>query len=330
MNNATSSKVRSSILSSLEKIREGVFEENDIKLLLIDIREDIRDESLLRELADFVAHPSRDRGIINSTLNNRHLKLDLMFQQIRKLKPQDWENLKTEADFSRYLLGSVDIRKVERDVFEVLFVEGLRDLDEALFIKHYQLRKKHVERLRQKAFKLDRSGKYYVLADESYYTVMFELMSFVRGTFQARPAFTQKSFEKDLESAVRKVLSRYHFDRALEGFVRKRRKEILLCIMCLLHDAKFEFRDGHIASCYLALDEDVNPEDWPPPPISGSSRLILMSDGMAAHMPVFVSNILARECIPIADAELSNLTRMGRIPWVNARRNENKSLMLVA
>jgi hypothetical protein len=329
MSSAVSSKVKASILSSLERIRDGAFEERDIKLLLIEIREDIRDESLLRELADFVAHPSRDRGIINSTLNNRHLKLDLIFQQVKKLKPEDWKNLKTESDFSRYALSSVDIRKVERDVFELLFVEGLKDLDEALFLKHYKLRKKHVERLRQKAFKLDESRLYYVLTDERYYAVMFELMSFVRGTFQARPAFTQKSFEKDLESAIRKVLGRYQLDRSLEGFVRKRRKEILLCIMCLLHDAKFVFRDGHIASCYLALDNDVDPEDWPPPPISGNSRLILMSDGMAIHMPLFISNIRAGDCVQVGEAGFAKLSRMGRIPWVNARRDSSMRLMLV-
>ncbi len=59
-------KVKNSIIAQLDKIKNDTFQEEDIKELLRDTRPMIREESLLRELADFFSHPEgTDRGIFN-------------------------------------------------------------------------------------------------------------------------------------------------------------------------------------------------------------------------------------------------------------------------
>jgi len=75
-------KTKTSINSHLDKIKNDTFQEVDIKLLLIDIREHIREETLLRELADFIAHPSRTRGIFNKKLKNIEALGELETKQI--------------------------------------------------------------------------------------------------------------------------------------------------------------------------------------------------------------------------------------------------------
>lgn len=54
-----------SIINILNKVEDGNFDQDDIKILLIDIRELTGGaEADLREIANFIAHPKRNRGLV--------------------------------------------------------------------------------------------------------------------------------------------------------------------------------------------------------------------------------------------------------------------------
>ncbi len=56
------------------KIIQGTYDEIDILAFLITLRESVRKGSLIREFGDFIAHRSRDRGILKEYLERlRHL-----------------------------------------------------------------------------------------------------------------------------------------------------------------------------------------------------------------------------------------------------------------
>ena len=79
-------KLRASVTRALEKLKTGTFDEDDIKMLLIDVRDLIRAKNLLYELATFVAHPTeRLQGRFHRALQARHFKLKLQEEQMAKL-----------------------------------------------------------------------------------------------------------------------------------------------------------------------------------------------------------------------------------------------------
>ncbi len=56
-------------------IENGLFDEDDIKLLLIEIREKLKDETFLKEICHFVAHSERNSGICHKKVDVRYAKL---------------------------------------------------------------------------------------------------------------------------------------------------------------------------------------------------------------------------------------------------------------
>lgn len=148
-------KQKTSIKSELDAVKNETFSEGDIKMLLIDIRESIREETLLREFADFVAHPNRDKGIFNKTLNARYIKLKLIDEQHKKLDSEQQKKIKTERQLSDFLLGGISINKVEKKLFEILFYDGLNDISDRLFEDHYRLTKTQVQKLVSDSYQLD-------------------------------------------------------------------------------------------------------------------------------------------------------------------------------
>lgn len=318
-------KTLSSIKAHLEKIKNDTFQENDIKILLIDIRENIRKESLLREFADFIAHPKRDKGIFNKILNVRYLKLKLINDQKEKLTDEVRKHLNTERQLSDFLLDSIDIQKIEKTIFEILFIDGLADLDEKIFREHYPINRKNVKKLISDNYHLDEAKKYFILKSQKELAKIEDVLKFIRGTIQAKPVFNQETFNKEIQTAIKRTIHELNLDRSFLEAVVRHSKPILLCILCLLHDAKFVFHDSHIGSCYISFyPSDKNLSGQP----NKESFIALISADTSSSMPLFVSNIKVGHYIILADAELNRFQHMERMPYFNAIRNNVNQLIL--
>lgn len=319
-------KTKTSINSHLEKIKNDTFQEVDIKLLLIDIRGHIREETLLRELADFIAHPSRTKGIFNKKLNSIYLKFKLIDEQLKKLD-FDKQNIKTERQYSDFILSAISIEKVDKKLFEVLFFDGLDDIDEKLFIKYYSMKKKQIKKLISDNYQLI-DKKYYQLKSKKDFAKIEDILKFIRGTIQAKAVFNQQTFEKEIQKAIGRIINVFELDKSYLPAVKKSSNSILLCIMCLLHDSKFIFHDNHIGTCFLSLypsDKKTISDE-----VSRDSYIALISDDIGVNMPIFISNIKIGKHIFLDAPEISNRRYMERIPWINAIRNKQNQLMLKA
>jgi hypothetical protein len=319
-------KVKNSIETVLKKIKADTFNENDIKLLLIDIRETIRNESLLRELADFVAHPSRDKGIFNRILNVRYLKIKLLDGQKDKLTEEVQKRIKTETELSAFFLGAINTRKIEKKIFEILLNDGFDDISDSLFREHYPITKKQAKKLIIDNYQLDPDKIYYNLKSEKFFLQVDDVLKFLRGTIQARPVFSQQTFEKEILKALERVINTNNLDKTYIEFVKKRSKTILLCVLCLLHDCKFIFYDGHIGSCYLSIYPKNNDNLSEIP--EKDSLIALISDKVGFQMPLFVSNMQIGEFIDTDQNNIEDQQFMRRIPWIKADRSEDNQLVL--
>src|SRR5574341_802438 len=71
MNEFVSARIR----KCLEIIGARRFDEFHVKSLLIDLREYVNANSITREVADFIAHPERDRGMNHKNINRMIIEL---------------------------------------------------------------------------------------------------------------------------------------------------------------------------------------------------------------------------------------------------------------
>lgn len=69
---------------SLNKLE---FSEDDVKLFLIEIREELITQKFLREICDFVAHPKRSRGICHSRVDSRYAKMKFNKEGAKNIEP---------------------------------------------------------------------------------------------------------------------------------------------------------------------------------------------------------------------------------------------------
>lgn len=316
-------KLKSSIQRRLEKIKSNQFNEDDVKLLLIEIRESISNESVLREFADFIAHPTRQKGIFNKSLNTRYLKLKLIEEQKNKLE-SEIGSIQTERQLSDFLLDSIKNEKIEKKVFEILFLDGLDDIGDSLFNANFPKSKNQVRKLISENYELDNDKKFYILKSTQRISEIDNALKFIRGTIEVRPIFSLTTFENELFQVLNKTVNNFELDKAYLVSIKENIELILLCILCLLHDTKFVFHDGHIGSCYLSIypsNEGIQ-NDIP----NTDSFIALISDDINVHMPIFVSNIKIGNLIP--ENEISLLKHMEKIKYINCIRNSANIMIL--
>ena len=108
-------KTKLSIQKNLDSIIKKEFTESNIKELLIDIREFISENAILREMADFMAHPTRDKGLC-------HSDIDLIYTKLKFTVPKNAEKF--------------NVTKIPQKLFDTLLIKGVAKIDDEDLIKN--------------------------------------------------------------------------------------------------------------------------------------------------------------------------------------------------
>ena len=307
-------KLKNSIIDVLEKVRSDSFQESDIKTLLIDIREYIRDQTLLRELADFIAHPKRDRGICYKLLNARYAKLTLIEEQIKRIDKEGGlvkQNIKTEWDYSNAVLSSISVDKIKSDLFKILFIDGIEDIEDKVLKKYYKVgRTEILNFLNTSYFQAD---GYHILKNLKDRNLIDDILKFIRGCVSGNTAFKQEEFNNELETSIKRVVEKFKLDNKYLEFVKEQRSKILVCILCLLHDSRITFYDKKECRIFLTTNDGC---------------LSLATDKTQFTFYLFVSDIKIHYFLEQGN-KIEHFTRE-EIPWINARRDKNNRLLLMS
>ncbi|WP_433836166.1 hypothetical protein [Flavobacterium anhuiense] len=278
-------KIKNTLLTSLDKIKNDQFDEDTIRTLLITAREYLNYNGLIKELAHFIAHPQRNQGIFHRKVNTRYAKLKLAEEQMLKLgESVQLSDLKTEEDLSDFLLGGVNIDKIETRLFEVLYKDGLDDLSEEHLLQYTGFNKKLAEQFLRQSYTKEQGhyllnvlkseklmtfydsfpktdGEGYVEIEETVRKGreairktrenMNRLCSVLRGAIRFESVFSSEMISDDFHTNFSNVLKKFDLDLNYLNIIEDKLPEILLCLMALLHDASFEFYDKNVARVYL-------------------------------------------------------------------------------
>ena len=156
-------KVKQSLIKSFTQIQDKSFDEDTIKMLLITSREYIKQNGIVKELAHFIAHPVRNKGMCHRKINNRYAKMKLVEQQIEAKKDDEdfMQRIKTEDQLSDFMLGGISYDKIDAQLFELLYFDGIEDISESHLKKYTgDTKKQALQKIRQYYTKQD--GHYYL------------------------------------------------------------------------------------------------------------------------------------------------------------------------
>lgn len=332
-----SEKVKQAITKSLKKIEDGTFDEDTIRTLLITSREYINKEGLIKELAHFIAHPKRDKGIFHKKINSSYAKFMLTSDQFEKL---DLKNIKTEEQLNDFMLGGVSVEKTEAKLFEILYFDGLDDFPEAHLKEHTGFTKDEARKY-LKQFYIKHDGYYYIttnrtenlirairqlpsskynpvdekdiaeslskaeIASRSIKATLDRIQKVIRGAIFFNSVFDTQTFKKEIFDTITSIIKHFKIDNRYINNIEEQSDNILLCIMTLIHDCKFVFYDKREANTYLCFYLDYNYNEAKNPDYDLVDDLykngvigLYITGKDRIEFPLFVSDLPIKKYVP--------------------------------
>lgn len=274
------------IIERICEIEKGLFDEDDIKLLLIEIREKLKDETFLKEICHFIAHSDRDKGICHKKVDVRYAKLKFVDENTRKILTPDFiekNRNKPERFFTDAMLNYIDSDKIEKTQFELLILSGIDDLENAHFLKYYKLNKKQIKRIISNAYRL--IDGYYVIKDtlkQAEYLFIDDILKFIRGTVSGKPAFTENEIINDFIHGLKRLCSEIKYEADFNK-IKENKDDLIVCIISLLHDSTFRLFDGTIGTGFISLHPEENGQEICLMSTTGKYILALITTGIKAR-----------------------------------------------
>ena len=313
-------KKQQKIKDRIRQIENGVFDEDDVKLLLIEIREKLKEEAFLKEICHFVAHSTRDTGICHKKVDVRYAKFKYLEENQKKILTKDFieknkhepESFFTDAVLNNYF----NTEKIDKNLFELIIISGIDDLENDLFLKYYKLSKIQVKKFISNCYKKN-NGCYIVNKNlnKNQFLILDDLLKFIRGTITGKPAFTQKEIMIDFTEGLKKLSKELSHQLNLTKLI-EHQNDLILCIISLLHDSHFKLFDGNVGLGSLSINSDENP------------LICLNSRTGKFILPLITTNIIAKDYIDLSIEELRKF-RFSNLPLYSCIRNEKGELKLI-
>jgi hypothetical protein len=240
-----SESMRLKINGTLEQILSGEFRESDVKDLLISLREYSGNQVIFEEIAHFIAHNARDRGVIARELQRVYFHLKYHFEYTLKGK-----KVKFDEPFPTYLLHLMQLQ--------------METIDEDELKRATKLTKREARPRIESTFKEDKATKMAVLRPKARLTKNnAQLFEFLLTSLTTKPLFTQHDIISDLIRVMR--YNGLTFDaNAVWGLSDK----IMLCILALIHHTEFDI-GGHVSiGCFISSEVNTiivgpqTPVEW--------------------------------------------------------------------
>lgn len=313
-------KVKSNISRRISQIESSSFSEDDIKLFLIEIRDYLEDETFLREVCDFVAHPRRNKGICHKRIDSRYGKQKFAKEGVEKIADPSFINAhkdKPDSFFTDQILSYIETNKIDKILFNIIIIEGINEIDNYLFIKFYGKNKEEIERIIRNSYR--KEGKNYILnssVSDDNKRFLDDVLKFIRGTITGKAAFNQSDIKEQLISGLTRISNQANISINISK-VEDNFSDLMVCILCILHDAQFNLFDESKAHSFISIEKGK----------SGELELCLRADANNFSFPIVSTNIPISEYVKETEEALLAM-EFKELPYIRANRNEAGNLEL--
>jgi|GEM_PF-3710508 len=249
-------KLMISIGAHIRAILEEQFDEDTVKLLLMDIRDFSNGLDNLREICHFVAHPERNQGSIHTKILSRFLRLKYMHEIMeRAMAERDIHVPGPKEDFGDYVFRTVPIEhyhEFEKKYFELILLGGINDFDDSFFVKILRKSKGEVVRLVSSNYKKVK-GRY--ILRPTHDTDIIKTIFLLETSVQFRSLISEDEILKELKISLFRIASEINLTKPDVELVFFRKDDLFLSILGLLHDISFVWNGTTIGRSFLSVQE---------------------------------------------------------------------------
>lgn len=243
-------KLEKSIITQLKSIIDNNFDENTIKMLLIDIRDLSFKYNIIKEIAHFIAHPERDQGIFQNKINSRWYRTNFITNEFSKL---DLSKAEENMSFDEFLWLNRDkseFEKIHKKIFMPVFQDGLNDFTDDFFHKSFGKSRKEIQNIISSSYK--KKEGYYYLKPNCRIKSDF-IMRIIQTSVQFGPIFSKSELIKQFIDIINDIKNELSLNNDFESYIRLHADSIYLCILCLLHDVTFKNKDTILGKSFLSV-----------------------------------------------------------------------------
>lgn len=286
-------KTRHIMLKVLQDIKEGVFNQMSVELMLIKSRDFYPDNSILEDLANFIAHPARDRGFMKEDIDTY---IDLINTISELGRENDGPLVIPEPWYKRLVSYYRDIKP----------------------------NKKMIDKI-NKIFEKD-GNKYICEWEISGYTASRIKESISREGNVPVASISEKHIKDEIDWLLQNI-------NFVDGeHVRDENwEDIVVCILCSLHGCELISSDGEICTCFLGFSPEEKLQLFARfgEGLESNNRFGIKSDWSISHTLIdteieyerYISRELEKEY-------LNNQTIEHESNPINARRGKNGDLYI--
>jgi hypothetical protein len=246
-------KIQSSISEHLSAISGGSFDENTVKLLLVDLREMVAHTSHLKEICHFIAHPERDKGLFHNKILSRYERINYIQDIFEKL---DFKAAKPGMQFEDLFFqqaGYEFYERIAKRYFEIVFIDGLDDFEDSFYNLVFNCSKDEIAKIISQSYK--KKDGHYLLRSKDLSKVK-KIMSILHTSIQFRPILTEKEFIGELVQAILLVSPQLDIEMEYADKLALHADDIFACVLCLLHDVNFIHHSDVIGSSFLSISKN--------------------------------------------------------------------------
>lgn len=278
----------------IDRIQSGVFDENDVDNLFMRLRAYSDGCRVFREAADFVAHNNdRDRGLICDSMNAFYLSFKFFIEYT-------------------YVNEALDISKPIPIYIKQLMKFQVDKCQHDVLRQRFRVTPERLKARIDNLFKDDKKTKTTMLNTFKIGEETAEAIRFLLGFIGSVPAFTGNELMKDLVTVLRS--NRLIFD---EGSVIAQKPAIVLCVMLLMHQSRYDFGGGPVGECLVSAEHPSIPLGIPEDHIGagfGSLQVVGLLSYQVAGKPLRVAYPVFQSDLKVSDYCDPSLFKVEAIP----------------
>lgn len=225
----------------LSKITDGTFTESEIEKLLIILRPISNKNSIVWELASFIAHQEqRTKGLFQE-------RLDYSYLAIKNLSPINGTQEK------------INPLKINKKVFEILILGGLKFESKSVIKKRTGKSYEECIKLLKEHYKL--SDGFYAPKDFNAISITLPIVSIPLSLFKVEDIFTEEKLKTDISFSIEKLceVNGIQFDKAK---LKVQLDDMIVCIICILQQREFKLFDNLLGTCGSVVLKSQNNNDY--------------------------------------------------------------------
>lgn len=225
----------------IKKFKEDTFDEDDIKLLLIQWRANFKSLNLIWELACFISHPEeRDKGIFHKELDVRYAKIIY--------------GVAIGGPFSKKLNATV----IEQKLYNTLLIGGIETIDATHLMKNTGLSKSQAKGILIGSY-IKKANLYYIKPQKDY-KKLESIIDSILNLINLTVSINNKQILEQFNIALTETIKILGLNLDPLELIEKNKNKIIICLMCLIHSHNFTLYDKSTGSCRLELgiDRDRN------------------------------------------------------------------------